>query len=114
MQNAEATDSVADAKAVDDYLETQFGLGLEEVLCNGCLMSRLDERLGASARILIRQRQVEREDDGGEFGLYRGVLILGGVWYEFACHIFVDDSGQSFLADLGQFAAIEWKLRVAV
>lgn len=109
-----ATAPVSDAKAVDTYLQAQFGLGLEDLLCDGCLMGRLDQRLGANARLVLREQRVEREDDGGEFGAYAGVLILDGMWYRFACHIFVDAGGQCFLADLDAFEAVEWKLRVAV
>ena len=108
------TAPLSDARAVDDYLETQFGLGLEDLLCDGCLVGRLDQRLGAGSRLVLREQRIEREDDGGEFGTYAGVLILDGMWYRFACHIFVDAGGQCFLADLGAFEAVEWKLRVAV
>jgi hypothetical protein len=109
-----ATVKVSDAKAVDDFLQAQHGLGLEDVLCDGCLMSRLDQRLGAASRLVLREQRIEREDDGGEFGAYAGVLILDGLWYRFDCHIFVDAGGQCFLADLRAFEAVEWKLRVAV
>src|SRR5579872_4774456 len=105
--------SVSDAKTVDDYLQARFDLGLEDVLCDGCLMGRLDQRLGTS-RIVLRERRIEREDDGGEFGTYAGVLILDGAWYNFSCHIFVDAGGQCFVADIGAFEAVEWKLRMAV
>ena len=102
------------AKTVDAYLQAQHGLGLEDVLCDGCLVGRLDQRLGITARLVLREQRVEREDDGGEFGFYAGILILEGMWYRFDCHIFVDAGGQCFLADLGTFEPVEWKLRVAV
>ena len=100
--------------AVDAYLYLVARMGLEQVLCDGCLIGRLDQRLGAAARVVLRERRVEHEDDGGEIGFYAGLLILDGLWYQFACQIFIDGGGQSFLADLTQFAAIEWKLRLAV
>lgn len=113
-QIAGADAAVSDAKTVDDFLQARFGLGLEDLLCDGCLIGRLDQRLGAGARLVLRERRVEREDDGGEFGAYAGVLILDGVWYRFACHIFVDAGGQCFIADIATFEAVEWKLRMAV
>ena len=113
-QIAAADTSVPDAKTVEDFLQARFGLGLEDVLCDGCLMGRLDQRLGTGARLVLREQRIEREDDGGEFGAYAGVVILDGVWYRFACHIFVDAGGQCFVADIGTFEAVEWKLRVAV
>jgi hypothetical protein len=105
---------LTDAKTVDDYLQARFGLGLEDVLCDGCLIGRLDQRLGPGSRLVLREQRIEREDDGGVFGTYAGVLILDGLWFRFACHIFVDAGGQCFLADLRSFEAVEWKLRVAV
>ena len=113
MASAPAPAPVSDAKTVDDFLQAQYGLGLEDVLCDGCLIGRLDQRLGA-ARLVLREQRVEREDDGGSFGAYAGVLILDGLWYRFSCHIFIDAGGQCFVADLGAFEAVEWKLRVAV
>jgi len=108
------TAAVCDAKTVDDFLQARYGLGLEDVLCDGCLMGRLDQRLGAGSRLVLREQRIEREDDGGEFGAYAGVLIIDGLWYRFSCHIFVDAGGQCFVADIAAFEAVEWKLRVAV
>jgi|SRR5690348_7664441 hypothetical protein len=113
-QSAASDNSVSDAKTVEEFLQARFGLGLEDLLCDGCLIGRLDQRLGTGARLVLRERRIEREDDGGEFGAYAGVLILDGVWYRFACHIFVDAGGQSFVSDIGTFEAVEWKLRMAV
>lgn len=111
---AEAVTKISDIQAVEGFLQTRYGLGLEDVLCDGCLIGRLDQRFGAASRLVLREQRVQREDDGGEFGAYAGVLILDGIWYRFSCHIFVDAGGQCFLADLGAFEAVEWKLRVAV
>lgn len=111
---AAAATKISDVQAVEDFLQTRYGLGLEDVLCDGCLIGRLDQRFDAASRLVLREQRVEREDDGGEFGAYAGVLILDGIWYRFSCHIFVDAGGQCFLADLGAFEAVEWKLRVAV
>ena len=113
-QIAGADVPVSDAKTIEDFLQARFGLGLEDLLCDGCLIGRLDQRLGTGAQLVLRERRIEREDDGGEFGAYAGVLILDGVWYRFACHIFVDAGGQCFVADIGTFEAVEWKLRMAV
>jgi hypothetical protein len=109
-----AAPKMDDAKTVDAYLQAQYGLGLEDVLCDGCLVGRLDQRFGITSRLVLREQRIEREDDGGEFGFYAGILILEGMWYRFDCHIFVDAGGQCFLADLGAFEPVEWKLRVAI
>ena len=114
FQSQAAAAPISDVTTVDDFLQAHFGLGLEDLLCDGCLMGRLDQRLGAGARLVLREQRIEREDDGGEFGAYAGVLMLDGIWYRFACHIFVDAGGQCFVADIATFEAVEWKLRVAV
>ncbi len=101
-------------QTVDDYLNATFGTRLEDVLCDGCLVGRPEIRLAEVAKVLPRLLRTEREDDGGEYRTYEGVLILDGVWYRFGCHIFVDAGGLCFLADIGGFEAVEWKVRLAV
>lgn len=101
-------------QTVDDYLRTVYDTRLEDVLCDGCLIGRPDIRLGDKAKILPRLLRAEREDDGGEYRAYEGVLILEGVWYRFGCHIFVDAGGLCFLADISGFEAVEWKVKLAV
>lgn len=105
---------MSEFEPVDEYLTATYGIGLEDVLCDGCLVGRPDTRLAAAAKVLPRLLRVEKEDDGGEYRTYEGVLILDGVWYRFACHIFVDAGGGYFLADMSGFAAVEWKVRLAV
>jgi hypothetical protein len=105
---------MSEFKHVDDYLSTGYGIGLEDVLCDGCLIGRPDIRVADKAKILPRLLRAEKEDDGGEYRTYEGVLILEGIWYRFACHIFVDASGSYFLADVMSFASVEWKVRLAV
>jgi hypothetical protein len=100
--------------AVDDFLGATYGLRLEEVLCDGCLIGRVPAALSATARIMPTCRRAVTEDDGGEWSDYEGVLILDDIWYRFGCHIFVDANGQCFLADLSAFEAVEWKVRLAV
>jgi len=101
-------------KTVDDYLFARFGIGVEDVLRDGCAIGRPDIRVAGAAKVLPRLVRAVREEDGGEFANYQGMLILDGLWYRFDCNIFIDASGASFLADIGSFEAVEWKLRVAV
>ncbi len=101
-------------QTVDNYLAATHGTGLEDVLCDGCLVGRPEMRLAEVAKVLPRLLRTEREDDGGEYRTYEGVLILDGVWYRFGCHIFVDMGGGCFVADISAFEAVEWKVRLAV
>src|SRR5258708_2487533 len=105
---------MGDFAAVHDFLTARFGLGLEEVLCDGCLLGRLTVLLGDIGRIVPQLLRSEKEDDGGEYAAYAGIFMLQEIWYRFRCHVFVDASGQRFLADIEQFEAIEWQVRLAV
>jgi hypothetical protein len=101
-------------RTVDDYLFQGYGIGLEDVLRDGCVLGRPDIRVASIAKVVPRLMRAVKEDDGGEYVTYEGMLILDGLWYRFGCNIFIDESGASFLADISNFAAVEWKLRVAV
>jgi hypothetical protein len=115
MSDCQTEDLQATAfQTVDSYLGASYGLGLEDVLLDGCLVGRQEMRLVEAAKVLPRLLRLEREDDGGEYHTYEGVLILGGVWYRFGCHIFIDAGGGGFVADISDFAAVEWKVRLAV
>lgn len=103
-----------DAKSVDDHLAAAYGIGLEDVLCDGCLIGRPDIAMAERVKVLPRLVRSEKEDDGGEYDAYEGVLILDGLWYRFACHIFIDASGLCFLADLSRFEAVAWNVRLAM
>jgi hypothetical protein len=101
-------------RAVGDFLRAKYRLDLEDVLCEGCLVGRITAKLGAIAKIMPRLVRSQSEDDGGAWSVYDGVLILDGIWYRFACQIFVDAGGLRFLADLSAFDAVEWNVRLAV
>lgn len=101
-------------KAVDAFLIAKYRIGLEEVLCIGCSLGHVPAAVAATAKILPRKLRSETEADGGEYTGYDGVLIVGGCWYRFGCHVFTDTDGLAFLCDLTEFEAVEWKLRLAV
>jgi hypothetical protein len=100
--------------AVDEFLVAQHGTHLEEVLCDGCFVGRLDRALTDVAKVLPRLVRSTLEEDGGLVQLYEGILDLDGLWYSFRCQIFIDQSGQRFLSDVAAFDAVEWQARVKV
>ena len=103
-----------DFQVVDEMLANRYQIRLEEALCEGCLVARLDTALGDTARIVPALERFEREDDGGEFRVYSGIFVLEEVWYRFRCHVFIDASGQSFLSSIAQFEAVRWQVRIAI
>lgn len=100
--------------AVDELLMAKYRLHLEDVLCDGCLIGRLGVAFGDRARLMPRLIRSTAEEDGGLANAYEGILVLDGVWYRFACQVFVDRGGQRFLSDVSAFEAVEWRARVAM
>ncbi len=99
---------------VDEFLVANFRRHLEDVLCDGCLIGRLSPLFGERARILPRLLNSTREADGGLANAYEGILILDGIWYRFACQVFIDEGGQRFLSDVSAFDAVEWQAEVKI
>ena len=97
---------------VDNLLTSRFGIGLEEALCDGCLMGLVQLRLSDVARIVPRRVCFKAEDDGGEASTYDGIFVLEDVWYRFQCQVFVDGSGIRFLSDIQKFEAVQWQVHL--
>jgi hypothetical protein len=103
-----------DFEALNALLSSRYQIGLEEALCEGCLMARLNAALASAARIVPALERFEREEDGGEFRVYSGIFVFEDVWYRFRCHLFIDASGQSFLSHIAQFEAVKWQVQMAM
>jgi hypothetical protein len=101
-------------ETVDEFLVASYHRNLEDVLCDGCLIGRLSTQFGERARIMPRLIRSTREADGGLANAYEGILILDGIWYRFACQVFVDQGGQRFLSDVSAFDAVEWRAEVKI
>ncbi len=99
---------------VDEFLVANFRRHLEDVLCDGCLIGRLSTQFGERARIMPRLISSTREADGGLANAYEGILVLDGIWYRFACQVFIDEGGQRFLSDVSAFDAVEWQAEVKI
>jgi hypothetical protein len=70
-----------DFAAVDDFLAASHRIGLEEVLCDGCLTGWVRLFLTDVASIAPTMVQSERDDDGGLSATYEGTLTVEGVAY---------------------------------
>jgi hypothetical protein len=103
-----------DFEKVDEFLVANYHRHLEDVLCDGCLIGRLSTAFGDRARIMPRLLRSTREADGGLANAYEGILVLDGIWYRFACQVFVDQGGQRFLSDVSAFDALEWRAEVKI
>ena len=68
---------------VDGYLYSVGRVGLEQVLCDGCLSGRVPREVAAVARIEPELHHRVTEDDGGASECYRGALTVAGARYSF-------------------------------
>jgi hypothetical protein len=102
------------AHSIDAFLAATYGLHLEDVLCEGCLMGRLGPALAERVKLVPRLVRSTREDDGGTAQIYDGLLALDGLWHRFSCQIFIDGGGERFLADVTALEPLGWETRVAI
>ena len=99
---------------VDDFLMARYRIGLEDVLCDGCLLGRVSSALVGVAEVRALLVRSESEEDGGGHFAYEGELEVAGVSYHFRCHAFVDSGGSCFLSDVSAFEPVAWQTRVAI
>jgi hypothetical protein len=100
--------------AVDSYLYLLGKMGVEQVLCDGCLSGRVPAAVSDCATIEPELVRKKVEDDGGTAEAYRGTLIVAGVRYSFECELFADAGGAYFVSSIGRFEPVEWSTKVQV
>jgi hypothetical protein len=100
---------------VDDYLYSTSRVGLEQVLCGGCLSGRVPREFAGVASVEPELSQRVTEEDGGAAETYRGILTVAGVRYSFEVLIFADLDGAYSVANVARFAPMDWSagMRVA-
>ena len=99
---------------VDGYLYQVGRVGLEQVLCDGCLSGRVPREVAAVAGIESELHHRVAEEDGGASECYRGALVVAGVRYSFEVLLFADVDGAYFVASIGRFEPMEWSARMRV
>ena len=98
---------------VDDYFYS-FRTSAELVLAEGCVSGQVPEAVAGC--VAIERELVHRtmEDDGGTSEVYRGVLTVAGVRYNFEARLFIDSDGSHFVADVPKFEPVEWSAGMQV
>ncbi|HLI13105.1 MAG TPA: hypothetical protein VKY65_16045 [Alphaproteobacteria bacterium] len=99
---------------VDEYLYSVGRIGLEQVLCEGCLSGGVPPAVAGYARITRELMSRSLEADGGAHEAYGGTLAIAEVRYQFLCHIFIDADGSHFVSHIAHFEPVEWSVRMAV
>jgi hypothetical protein len=95
------------ADAVNEYLTHAYGVGLEQVLeevTQGIVDTRLVGRVAGRAELA----RAIRHPDGGVSETHQGLLTIEGVDYRFRCSVFIDASGERFVADIGELVPVAW------
>lgn len=100
--------------AADRLLMGLYQVGLEDVLCEGCLTGRLPALFEKDAAITRSCVRMQVDEDGGQSFIFEGTFTLMEVRYNFRCHIFADLSGQRFVSDIALFEPVEWQTRMAL
>ena len=100
--------------AADRLLTDRYQVGLEDVLCEGCLTGRLPALFEKDVAIVRRCTRMQVDEDGGQSFTFEGTFTLMEVRYNFRCHVFSDLSGQRFVSDIALFEPVEWQTRVAL
>lgn len=100
--------------AVDRHLAGRYQVGLEDLLCEGCLTGRLPTLFASEAAIARSCIRMQADEDGGQCFTFEGVFTLADVRYNFRCHIFADAGGQRFVSDVALFEPVEWETRMAL
>jgi hypothetical protein len=97
---------------VDEFLYATGRVGLEQVLCDGCLSGRVPREVAGVASIEPELHHRVTEEDGGASECYRGVLVVAGVRYSFEVLLFADVDGAYFVANIARFEPVEWSAGV--
>ena len=100
--------------AVNSYLYLLGRIGVEQVLCDGCLSGRTPAAVSDCASIEPELARRTVEDGGGTAEAYRETLIVAGVRYSFECELFADADGAYFVSSIGRFEPWEWSTKVQV
>jgi hypothetical protein len=99
---------------VDGYLYQVGRVGLEQVLCDGCLSGQMPKEVAPVASIEPELHHRVTAEDGGVSESYRGVLTVAGVRYTFEVLLFADVDGAYFVASIARFEPVEWSARMRV
>jgi hypothetical protein len=100
--------------AVDSYLYTIGGIGVEDALCDACISGRVPAALAGSLEIECELSRRTAEADGGSSEAYFGTLTLAGLRYGFECRLFGDADGSYFVSDIARFEPVEWRTGIRV
>jgi hypothetical protein len=100
--------------AVDVYLYSISGGGIEEALCDACISGRVRPALVESLQVESELLQRTYEDDGAVSEFYCGMLSLAGLRYRFECRLFIDADGAYFVSDIARFEPVEWQTGIRV
>jgi hypothetical protein len=99
--------------AIDAYLTSRFGIGLERLLAEAT-SSGPAPALAGSVTVACDPVGAFDYEDGGTSALYQGMLTIEGVTYRFRCAVFTDAGGGRFVESVGELQIVDWGVRLVV
>ncbi len=106
--------NVVDASlAIDAYLITRFGIGLERVLADATA-GVVSLAIAGSVKVACDPVGTFAYEDGGASEQYQGMLTVEGVTYRFRCSVFTDAGEARFMESIGELEAVQWGVRLVV
>jgi hypothetical protein len=99
--------------AIDAYLTSRFGTGLERLLADATSRGAASA-LAGSVTVACDPVGTLDYEDGGTSTLYQGLLRIEGVTYRFGCAVFTDAGGGRFIESVGELQIVDWGVRLIV
>ncbi len=101
------------SRAIDAYLITRFGIGLERVLAEATA-GVVSLAIAGSVKVGCDPVGTFAYEDGGASEQYQGMLTVEGVTYRFRCSVFTDAGEARFMESIGELEAVQWGVRLVV
>ena len=101
------------AAALNDYLQTRFGVTLERALADATAGLWT---LALRHAVTIACDPVGRFEypDGGVSEQFQGLIDVEGVVNRFRCLVFEDAGGSRYVESIGELEVLSWGVRVAM
>jgi len=101
------------SRAIDAYLISRFGIGLERVLADATA-GVVSLAIAGSVKVACDPVGTFAYEDGGASEQYQGMLTVEGVTYRFRCSVFTDAGEARFMESIGELEAVQWGVRLVV
>lgn len=93
------------SRAIDAYLISRFGIGLERVLSEATA-GVVSLAIAGAVKVACDPVGTFAYEDGGASEQHQGMLTVEGVRYRFKCSVFIDAGDARFIESIGELEAV--------